>query len=67
MGGVTTQNMYSSFFFFQALKFLVESFGLPNELVPFPSILDAGYPVFDLHFATVLFDVILPSVLGSSL
>ena len=54
-------------FLFQALNFLVESFGLLNELFPFPSILDAGYPVFDLHLADVLFDVILPSVLGSSL
>jgi len=56
-----------SFFFFQALNFLVESFGLLNDLFPLPSILDAGYPVFDLHLADVLFDVILPSVLGSSL
>ena len=55
------------FFFFQALNFLVESFGLLNDLFPLPSILDAGYPVFDLHLADVLFDVILPSVLGSSL
>jgi hypothetical protein len=55
------------FFFFQALNFLVESFGLLNDLFPFPSILDAGYPVFDLHLANVLFDVILPSVLRSSL
>ena len=55
------------FFFFQALNFLVESFGLLNDLLPLPSILDAGYPVFDLHLADVLFDVILPSVLGSSL
>jgi hypothetical protein len=46
---------------------LVESFGLLNDLFPFPSILDAGYPVFDLQLADVLFDVILPSVLGSSL
>jgi hypothetical protein len=45
---------------------MVESFGLLNDLSPFPSILDAGYPVFDLHLANVLFDVILPSVLGSS-
>jgi hypothetical protein len=67
MGGVTTQNMYSSFFFFQALNFLVESFGLLNDLFPFPSILDAGYPDLDLQPANVLFDVILPSVLGSSL
>jgi hypothetical protein len=55
------------FFFFQALNFLVESFGLLNDLFPLPSILDAGYPVFDIHLADVLCDVILPSVLGSSL
>ena len=54
-------------FFFQALNFLVESFGLLNDLFPLISILDAGYPVFDIHLADVLFDVILPSVLGSSL
>jgi hypothetical protein len=47
--------------------FLAESFGLLNDLFPFPSILDAGYPIFDLHLADVLFDVILPSVLESSL
>jgi len=46
---------------------LVESFALLNDLFPFLSILDADYPVFDLHLADVLFDVILPSVLGSSL
>ena len=46
---------------------LVGSFGLLNDLFPLPSILDAGYPVSDLHLADVLFDVILPSVLGSSL
>jgi hypothetical protein len=39
------------FFFFQALYFLVEGFGLLNDLFPFPSILDAGYPVFDLHYS----------------
>jgi hypothetical protein len=55
-----------NFFFFQALNFLVESFGFLNELFPLPSILDAGYPVFDLNLADVLRDVILPSVLGSS-
>jgi hypothetical protein len=54
------------FFFFQALNFLVESFGL-LDLFPLPSILDAGFPVFDLHLADVLCDVILPSILGSSL
>jgi len=46
---------------------LVESSGLLNELSPFPSILDADYPVFYLQLANVLFDVIVPSVLGSSL
>jgi hypothetical protein len=55
------------FFFFQALNFLVESFGLLNDLFPFPSILDAGYPDLYLLLANVLFNVILPSVLGSSL
>jgi hypothetical protein len=43
---------------------MAESFGPLNDLFPFPSILDADYPVFDLHVANVLFDVILPSVLG---
>jgi hypothetical protein len=46
---------------------LIENFGLLNDFFPFPSILDAGYPVLDLQLANVLFDVILPSVLGSSL
>jgi len=59
--------MITVYFFFQALNFLVESFGLLNDLFPLPSFLDAGYPVFDLHLADVLFDVILPSVLVSSL
>jgi hypothetical protein len=53
-------------FFFQALNFLVESSGLLSDLFPFPSTLDAGYPVFD-HLADILFNVILLSVLGSSL
>jgi hypothetical protein len=56
-----------TFFFFQLLNFLVESFGLLNDPFPFPSILDSGYPVFDLHLANILFNVVLPSVLGSSL
>ena len=49
------------------LPLAVERFGLLNDLFPFPSILDAGYPVFNLHLANILFDAILPSVLGSSL
>jgi hypothetical protein len=58
-----------NFFFFQAeLPLIADSFALLNDLLlPFPSILDAGFPIFDLHLAYVLFDVILPSVLGSSL
>jgi hypothetical protein len=58
---------FFSFFFFFALNVLVESFGLLNDIFPLPSILDAGYPVFDLNLADVLCDVILPSVLGFSL
>jgi len=49
------------------LPLVVESFGLLNDIFPFPSILDAGYPVFNLHLANILFDATLPSVLGSSL
>jgi hypothetical protein len=48
----------TGFFFFQALKFLAESFGLLNDLFPFPSILDSGYPVIDLQFSNALFDSI---------
>jgi len=49
------------------LPLMVESLGLLKDLFPFPSILDADYPVFNLHLANILFKVILPSVLGSSL
>ena len=50
------------------LSLVADSFGLLNDLLlPFPSILDASCPIFYLHLANVLFDVILPSVLGSSL
>jgi len=49
------------------LPLVVESFGFLNDIFPFPSILDAGYPVFNVHLANILFNVILPSVLGSSL
>jgi hypothetical protein len=38
---------------------LVQSFALLNKLFPFPSILDKGYPVFDLPLVNVLFDVTL--------
>jgi len=39
------------------LPLMVESFGLLNNLFPFPSILDTGYPVFNLHLANILFDL----------
>jgi hypothetical protein len=42
----------------------VGSFGLLSDIFPFLSILDVGYTVFNLHLANILFDVILPSVLG---
>ena len=46
---------------------VIESYGLLNDIFPFPSILNAGYPIFNLQLANVLFDVVLPYVLGSSL
>jgi hypothetical protein len=50
------------------LPLIADSFAPLNSLLlPFLSILDASCPTFYLHFANVLFDVILPSVLGSSL
>jgi hypothetical protein len=50
------------------LPLIAVSSGLLNDLLlPFPLILEAGYTVFDLHLTNVLFDVILSSVLGSSL
>ena len=39
------------------LPLMVESFGPLNDIFPFPSILDTGYPVFNLHLANILFDV----------
>jgi len=30
---------------------MAESFDLLNDIFPFPSILDAGYPIFNLHLA----------------
>jgi hypothetical protein len=50
------------------LSLIGECFGLLNDLLlPFLSILDASCPIFDLHMANALFDIILQSVLGSSL
>jgi len=31
------------------LPLIFESFGLLNDIFPFPSILDVGYPVFNVH------------------
>jgi hypothetical protein len=45
---------------------IAERFGLFNYLFPFPLILDADDPVFNLYLKNILFNVILPSVLGSS-
>jgi len=55
------------YIFFQTLNFLVESKDLLNYLFPLFSIMELGYIVLDLYLAEVLFDVILPSVLVSSL
>ena len=49
------------------LPLVVECFGLLNDIFPFPSILDTGYPVFNLNLANTLFDIILPPIHGSSL
>jgi len=49
------------------LPLVVESFGLLNDIFPFHLILDTGYPIFNLHLANVLLDVVLPSILGCSL
>jgi hypothetical protein len=46
---------------------IAKSFGLLNDLFPFSSILDADDPVFNLNLTNILFDVILPSLHGSSL
>jgi len=43
---------------------LVGSFGLLNDDLPLCSTLDTGYPIFDLHLTEVLYDVVLPSMLG---
>jgi hypothetical protein len=49
------------------LSLIAKSFGLLNDLLPFLSFLDASCPIYDLHLTNVLFDIILPSVLGPSL
>jgi hypothetical protein len=42
------------------LSLIAESFGILNDLLPFLSILDESCPIFHLHLANDLFDVILP-------
>jgi hypothetical protein len=49
------------------LPLTVESFGLLNNLFPFPLILDADDPVFNPNLANILFNVMLPPVRGSFL
>ena len=44
------------------LPLVVESYGPLTDIFPFSSILDAGFPIFYLHLANVLFDLF-----GSSL
>ena len=74
------QNKFFFFFFLLLLLLLLlllpgaefsliaDSFALLNDpLLPFLSILDTSCPIFYLHLANVLFDVILTFVLGSSL
>ena len=41
------------------IPLMVETYGLLNDIFPFPSILDTCYPIFKLHLANVLFDVFL--------
>jgi len=45
---------------------LIGGSGLPNDILPFCSILNTGYPIFDLHLTKVLYNVVLPSILRSS-
>jgi hypothetical protein len=49
------------------LPLIAERFGLLNELFPFPLILNVDDPDFNIHLTNILVDVILPTVLGSSL
>jgi hypothetical protein len=59
---------YTDYSFLDAkFPLLTKSFGFLNDLFPFPSILDADDPVFNLHLTNIPFNVILSSVLGSSL
>jgi hypothetical protein len=44
----------------------VGGFGLPNDILPFCSMLITGYPIFNLHLMKVLYDIVLPSIRGSS-
>jgi len=45
---------------------LIGCFGLLNDDLPLCSILDTDYPNFYLHLTEVLYDVVLPSMSGSS-
>jgi len=43
---------------------MIESYGLLNDIFPFPSNLDAGYPNFNPHLANVLFDAVTVQYTG---
>jgi hypothetical protein len=45
----------------------IESFSLLNDISPFTTILDAVCPILNLHFTNVLFTIVIPSALRSSL
>ena len=45
---------------------LIGSFGLLNDDLTLCSILETGYPIFYLHLTEVLYDDVLPSMLGFS-
>jgi hypothetical protein len=51
--GVTTSHIGSSTLF--------------NDISPFTTVLDADCPILNLHFTDVLFNIIIPSALRSSL
>ena len=47
--------------------FYIESFSLLNDISPFTTVLHADCPILYLHFTDVLFNIVIPSALRSSL
>ena len=45
---------------------LIGGFGLLNEILLLCFILDTGKPIFYFHLTKTLYDVVLPSIFGSS-